>query len=285
MAELARVWSKLEPGSGDTLLALTERGELPDRARIAQCPRCQLEWAAPPFSVGADWYAQFERYGDRWEYFEVLTQLPSPPVRVLELGCGEGHFLERVTRRGYEVLGLDFNARAIDVAKAKGLDAHCTDLRQLSATRARAFSVIALFHVIEHVERPKDLLDELSAVATSDCTLFLSCPGPHRFTTRMLPEQRAGKRDVWDYPPFHQTRWTREALTSALARSGWRATRIAEEPLRWLDLNAILRANDPRFVRAGKLGKKLRLALGLPGTWWPARRFRGMSLLATAVRA
>jgi SAM-dependent methyltransferase len=284
LAKLADVWSKLEPGSGEQLKVSMSRGEIPGSIRIARCPDCRLEYASPAFSVGADWYTQFERYGVRWEYFEVLKRLPQRPITLLEIGCGEGHFMEIVSRAGHRPMGVDFNARAVECATKKGLDARCADLRELLSA-SQTFSAFALFHVIEHLENPLATLRELAQLAEPGATIFISCPGPNRFTTAMLPQQRAGKRDVWDYPPFHQTRWTEPALRSALERSGWEPTHVEEEPLGWLALNSIVRSNEEAYQRASRFGKKARLGLGLPGTLLPALRYRGMSILVSAVRS
>jgi SAM-dependent methyltransferase len=284
LPRLADVWSKLEPGSGEQLKSAMSRGEIPENIRIAQCPDCRLEYGSPFSSVGAEWYTQFERYGVRWEYFEVLKQLPPRAVTLLEVGCGEGHFMEIVSRAGHKPVGVDFNAGAVACAAKKGLDARCADLREFLLS-SETFSAFALFHVIEHLDDPLATLRDLAQLAEPGATIFISCPGPNRFTTPMMPEQRAGRRDVWDYPPFHQTRWTKLALRKVLERSGWQLTRFAEEPLGWLALNAILRSNEDGYRRAGRLGKKARLGFGLPGTLLPAFRYKGMSILATAVRS
>ena len=41
----------------------------------------------------------------------VLDQLPPPPLRILEVGCGrEGGLVEPLAASGYEVLGVDPHA-------------------------------------------------------------------------------------------------------------------------------------------------------------------------------
>jgi SAM-dependent methyltransferase len=42
------------------------------------------------------------------ELFEFLAQwLPEPPVRVLEIGCGDGSLTRRLQAAGYDMLGID----------------------------------------------------------------------------------------------------------------------------------------------------------------------------------
>lgn len=47
----------------------------------------------------------------------VLTLLPPPPARLLDLGCGTGWTSEFFARVGYEVVGVDISQKAIDAAR------------------------------------------------------------------------------------------------------------------------------------------------------------------------
>ena len=40
----------------------------------------------------------------------VTAQLPAPPARILEVGCGSGELARETSRRGYEVVGIDPDA-------------------------------------------------------------------------------------------------------------------------------------------------------------------------------
>ena len=44
------------------------------------------------------------------------------PGRVLDIGCGSGFLSYWFAQRGWEVVGLDFNAAAVEMAKAKNAD-------------------------------------------------------------------------------------------------------------------------------------------------------------------
>ncbi len=283
LERLARAWSSLDPGAGDELRALRRRGEIPGTVRIAHCRACSLEYGAPRFMVDSGWYERFEKYGPRWEYGAVLGRLGSVPKEIVEIGCGEGFFLKAAREAGHHGIGLDFNASAVECARAQGLDARVGDLRELQNQQGK-FDAIALFHVIEHVGDPRQLLEDLGALARTGTTLHISCPGPNRYTTALFPQQRAGRRDVWDYPPFHQTRWNARAFERVLERTGWRLLAVEEEPMTWLSLNANVLGQDPKYRASHGFARKVRLGLGLLRTALPALHYRGMSILVTAVR-
>jgi hypothetical protein len=92
-------------------------------------------------------------------------------------------------------------------------------------------------------------------------------------------------RDVWDYPPFHQSRWTPTAIAKAFARSGWEFIRVSEEPfalrgqgIAYADRRYGL-ASRPRLVRQA-------LILWTTLCLIPASfRYRGMSLYALGRRS
>jgi len=41
---------------------------------------------------------------------QLEQELPAPPVRVIDLGCGQGTQALRLARRGYDVTGVDASA-------------------------------------------------------------------------------------------------------------------------------------------------------------------------------
>lgn len=50
---------------------------------------------------------------------QIMSVLPPPPAKLLDLGCGSGWTSELFARRGYQVLGIDISADMIDIAKQR----------------------------------------------------------------------------------------------------------------------------------------------------------------------
>lgn len=76
--------------------------------------------SAPEFWTGL--YAQGR---DGWELrqpapplVEFVERTPPPPGRVAVPGCGRGHDVRYLCRRGHDALGLDFSPTAIQAARA-----------------------------------------------------------------------------------------------------------------------------------------------------------------------
>jgi hypothetical protein len=108
-----------------------------------------------------------EEYGVAWDHLRALELLAaSAPLRLLEIGCAEGRFLERAAGLGHRATGLDFNAAAVRSARARGLDARQGDVASLHAALepGERFQAVAMFQIIEHLCDPDALFAALGSV-------------------------------------------------------------------------------------------------------------------------
>lgn len=81
--------------------------------------------------------------------------------RVLEIGFGNGAFLEFGRRRGWQIEGAEANAGLVERARRKGFRAVCAET--LAAFDEAAFDLVAAFDVMEHLALD-DLADFLREV-------------------------------------------------------------------------------------------------------------------------
>ncbi len=79
---------------------------------------------------------------------------PDWPLRLLDLACGDGLFLELwKNRRGWETLGVDINGVMIRLARQRGAAAERADAFEfLAAQPEESWNVITAFQFIEHLE-------------------------------------------------------------------------------------------------------------------------------------
>ncbi len=289
--DVAAAWGKESAGAGELILDGVTAGTMPERFAVLRCAACGLEFADPMFAADARWYASQERYGVRWEFGQCLRDLarlvPGRPARIFEVGCGEGHFLDLARRAGHAAVGIDFNADAVAAARAKGVDATVADLSAVDPGNPP--DVFVLFHVIEHLERPAALFAELAAHAPPGTRVCFSCPGPRRYTTSLLPGKRLGRRDLFDYPPLHQTRWCESAAAALLGRTGWRLAEYREEPFDRRGVATFVAGVEGR--RAGRPiealsrpARQLRIAVTLLKQFPASFRLRGMGMYVVGER-
>ena len=284
-------WRREDEAVGATDLAAKRQAllldTLPPEVLFRGCGECGLQMAFPRVRWSSATYPADQSYPVRWEFLRAVDDLGPKPMDVLELGCGTGQFLALANARGHRAVGLDFSAEAVAAARSRGVAAFCgglDDLPQLLPADVR-FDAVALFHLIEHVENPAEMLAGLTRWLRPDARILISCPGPRRFT-RLIDDQQAGASDFWDYPPQHVARWTLPALRALLERAGWHVTTAGEEPFSWVAAasqigiaRAIYRKRlaDPVVRRAYVAAAFLRLAAQ------PGRR-AGVSLYTTARR-
>jgi ubiquinone/menaquinone biosynthesis C-methylase UbiE len=64
-----------------------------------------------------DWHTPPHHY--QHDHAFVLSKLPEPPCRILDVGCGTGVFLEKAVAAGFDVTGLDASAAMASVASKR----------------------------------------------------------------------------------------------------------------------------------------------------------------------
>jgi SAM-dependent methyltransferase len=266
--DLVEAWRREDRAVGADDLTETRANEmlglLPREIQFVQCAGCGLEMAAPALVWSAAAYPRDQSYPIRWEFLRTVALLGSQPMDVLELGCGTGEFLALAMAAGHHAVGVDFSDKAVEKARKRGLLAICGGLNALQQhVRADArFDAVVLFQLIEHIADPDALFAAIAPWMRETSRLFLSSPGPRRFT-RLIAEQQVGRSDFWDYPPHHVLRWTLPALRACVERHGWRVDTAIEEPLSWVAASSQIGMVRAMYRRHADRGLRRRISIGI----------------------
>ena len=84
-----------------------------------------------------------KRYDELLDEFEKYRKTNN----ILDVGCGDGHFLEVAKKRGWNVFGTEFTDEAIDVCIKKGIKMHKGVLACENYSE-NEFDIITSFEVI-----------------------------------------------------------------------------------------------------------------------------------------
>lgn len=131
------------------------------------------------------------------------------PIRIMDAGCGEGFITRRVANefKGAELIGVDGNREAIDVAKMldPGIDFREGDIYTLDFPE-NYFDLVLCSEVLEHLLFPVKALRELKRVVREGGTILLSVPNEPWFCLGNLLAMRNVLR--LGNPIDHVNHWT-----------------------------------------------------------------------------
>lgn len=140
---------------------------------------------------------------------------PAPGARLLDVGCGNGNFLEFARRAGWQVRGVDLDPIAVAAARTRGLDVLEGAIELLDAESA-CYDRITLSHVLEHVFDPWDLLARCHRLLKPGGVLWLETPN-------MQSAGRAAFGPYWRglEPPRHLFLFSRKCLRDGVTNIGF----------------------------------------------------------------
>jgi SAM-dependent methyltransferase len=96
--------------------------------------------------------------------------------RLLEIGCSHGYRLEKDRRRGWEVVGVEFNEKAAEEARTRhGLDVRGGSIFDHDFEPA-SFDAVRMDMVLEHVYSPVELIRRVAGWLKPGGELLLTLP-------------------------------------------------------------------------------------------------------------
>ena len=108
-------------------------------------------------------------YRKYWLYPKLSKHITG---KLLDIGCGIGDMLAFRPNS----IGIDVNHYNIDYCLSRGLEAYFTPDEVLNFSNEE-FDSVLLDNVLEHIERPKELLMEIKRVLKSGGVLLIGVPG------------------------------------------------------------------------------------------------------------
>ena len=126
----------------------------------------------------------------KWNLLQQFVSTKSG--NVLDVGCGTGDFLKFGKSIGFDVVGVEPNANARNLAKTKSLNV-VENLDEIPETK---FDVITLWHVLEHVPDYNEYLSKLKSLLKPNGVLIIAVPNFNSFDAQHYKNYWA----AWDVP-------------------------------------------------------------------------------------
>src|SRR5262249_16711737 len=147
----------------------------------------------------------------------LLEQMKPRGGLLLDVGCGAGDFLTVMRDRpGWQVFGLEQNPTASRYARERrGLHVKHGEF-PCPALRNGCYDGIKMWHVLEHVGSPPDVLAEARRLLKPDGVLVVGVPVADSLEARWFGPYWAGY-DV----PRHLVTFTRSSLMRLVRKAGF----------------------------------------------------------------
>lgn len=143
------------------------------------------------------------------ERARIVSEFVQPGSSVLDLGCGDGSFMECLRREvpGIDVRGADVSETALAAARARGLEVLRLDLSDPAIHVPSGQDVITLLEVIEHVPDAETVVRKAAAAVRE--YLIVSVPNLGFVESRLrLLAGRGPITNVVHHVREHLRQWT-----------------------------------------------------------------------------
>ena len=158
----------------------------------------------------------------------VMTLSGSRGKKLLDVGCGNGSFLAKMQRLGWDVVGVETDPKAAGIARERfGLKVHVGDLTE-AGFADQMFDALTMSHVLEHVPDPVHTLHECARLLKPGGKLVVVTPNWGSLGHRALGR-------AWPHldPPRHLHLFSLHSVRQAIAQTGlqvlrsWTSARLA----------------------------------------------------------
>jgi 2-polyprenyl-3-methyl-5-hydroxy-6-metoxy-1,4-benzoquinol methylase len=186
-----------------------------------------------PFEISGDgkFYEKLELipwyYSDwKWEN-EVAIQYIQEKLKVLDIGCGTGKFIEVLKRsKNCDCTGLELNSRAKIVANNKGLNVKNETIQIHATNSSNQYDVVTFFQVLEHISNVDDFLKSAVDVTKTGGLIIMAVPNNEPYFLKY------DKFHLLNLPPHHMGWWNETSIKKLSDLYNLSIVSIKKQPLR-----------------------------------------------------
>ncbi|MDD5543130.1 MAG: class I SAM-dependent methyltransferase [Acidobacteriia bacterium] len=149
--------------------------------------------------------------------------------RLLDVGAGDGRFVLEMASRGWDAYGCEPAVVGQAQAKKSGIgDRIIYGTVETLPDTAPPYDVITMWHALEHVENPVDLLQTLQKHLTPRGRILISVPNHAGWVVQWF-----GAKSFHLDVPRHRFHFSPKSLSALLTRCGYQVNRISHFSLEY----------------------------------------------------
>ena len=172
---------------------------------LVKCNESDLIFFYPPSIAGDSiFYEKLQKFDwyymvDKWEFKEAAKYIQDADF-LLEIGSGNGAFLEFLKKDKNKIEVIEYNKQSINHLINKGYHVHNKTIQDICTDRKEYYDIVINFQVLEHVNNVDEFLSMCVKVLKPGGKLIISVPNNKSLILKL-------DSNVLNLPPHHMGLW------------------------------------------------------------------------------
>jgi 2-polyprenyl-3-methyl-5-hydroxy-6-metoxy-1,4-benzoquinol methylase len=227
---------------GSNNFKVVEEDQLP--FRVLRCKNCSLVFVHPHPD-----YIELKEHYDKGYYSAWVDVQREKRIRMwsnrlkklkkfrfggklLDVGCGEGAFLQLAKKDGWKISGTEMSSYAAEyAADILGVDIFCGELPD-AGYPDNSFEVVTMWHVLEHVTDPNNYLNAIYRILKPDGLLVVAVPNANNLVMQIayrIFKRRKSKLFSKDEKEVHLYHFSPITIKAYLEKAGFSCLSISPD--------------------------------------------------------
>jgi 2-polyprenyl-3-methyl-5-hydroxy-6-metoxy-1,4-benzoquinol methylase len=196
---------------------------------LVKCRKCDFVFSKriPTEKELQDNYAQYsrndaispitiKRFHELLDVFEKYRKTNN----IIDVGAGDGHFIAEAKKRGWNAYATEYEDRAVELCRSKGIIAHKGKLSPANY-QAGMFDMIMSSEVIEHINNPIEEVQNFHTLLRKGGLAYITTPNFNAISRHYLK----GEWNVIEYPE-HLSYYTPNTIEKLFTAQGFKKIEI-----------------------------------------------------------
>ena len=181
-----------------------------------------------------------KRFGKERVNF-LANYFPKRKIKILDVGCSTGFFLEACKQKGWDCDGLELNPSAAQFGRKRGLNIYEQDL--LNYKTQKKYDIITMFDVLEHLSDPKKIILDAKKKLKKNGLIYVYVPNWNCASRILMKEKNC--HFIW--PTHHLTYFTPKTLKNFFERLKFNVINWETQGLDLFDYSWLAKTKNKKF--------------------------------------